>query len=129
LVIAAGALGVLVPRRTTLATGSIIAIVGPLFLIQGDTQVLGQVLSLLTAVAFLGAGAWFGERGMSGIGIAGVLVATSAIVATHVHEQGLAIAVLLIGLVMVGVAIVLARTVPQVPASSATAPPPPAPPS
>ena len=121
-VIAAGAFGVLTPRRTTLAVGSVIAVLGPLFLVQGDTQILGEVLSLLTGVALLAAGAWFGELGMTGIGIAGILVASSAIVANHVREQGPAIAVLVVGLVMVGVAIVLARTVTQ---PSASPPPPP----
>ena len=112
-VIAAGALGVLAPRRTTLAVGSVIAVLGPLFLLQGDTQVLGESLSLLTAVALLAAGALFGELGMTGIGIAGILVATSAVVANHVQEQGPAIVLLVVGLVMVGVAIVLARSGPQ----------------
>jgi hypothetical protein len=128
IVIAAGALGLLSPRRTTLAVGSVIAIVGPLFLLQGDTQILGEVLSLVTAVALVAAGAWFGELGMAGIGIAGILVAASAIVANHVHEQGPAIIVLLIGLVMVGVAIVLARTV-QPPTGLPAEAPPPAPPA
>jgi hypothetical protein len=110
LVIAAGALGLLTPRRTTLAVGSVIAIVGPLFLLQGDTQILGELLSLLTAIGLLSAGAWFGELGMTGIGIAGILVASSAIVANHVNEQ-------------VGVAIVLGRTARA--ATPSTAPPPP----
>jgi len=125
-VIASGTFGVLTPKRTTLAVGSVIAVLGPLFLLQSDTQILGEVLSLLTAVALLAAGAWFGELGMSGIGIAGILVASSAIVANHVGEQGPAIAVLVIGLVMVGVAIVLARTVTQ-PTASPPPPPPDAP--
>ncbi|MGH2692376.1 MAG: hypothetical protein ACRDHM_07705 [Actinomycetota bacterium] len=128
-VIAAGALGLLTPRRTTLAVGSVIAVVGPLFLLQGDTQILGELLALVTAVGLLAAGAWFGELGMTGIGIAGILVAASTIVADHVQEQGPAIAVLLIGLVMVGVAIILARTARQPPASIAATPPPPTPPA
>jgi MFS family permease len=124
-VIAAGALGVLTPRRTTLAVGSVIAVLGPLFLLQSDTQVLGETLSLLTAVALLAAGAWFGELGMTGIGIAGILLASSAIVANHVREQGSAIGVLVVGLVMVGVAIVLARTVSEPTVPPVTTPPPP----
>lgn len=124
-VIAAGALGVLTPRRTTLAVGSIIAIVGPLFLLPGDTQILGESLSLLTAVGLLAAGAWFGELGMTGIGIAGTLLASSAIVGNHVSGQGAAIAVLVVGLVMVGVAIALARGVSEPTAPPVTAPPPP----
>jgi hypothetical protein len=127
-VIAAGGLGVLTPRRTTLAVGSIIAVLGPLFLLQSDTREFGEFLSLLTAVALLAAGAWFGENGVSGIGIAGILIAASTIVANHVGEQGAAIVVLVLGLVMVVVAIVLARTAGQ-PASPTTAASPPAPPS
>lgn len=128
-VIAAGALGVLAPRRTTLAVGSVIAVVGPLFLLQSDTRVLGESLSLLTAVALIAAGAWFGELGMTGIGIAGILLAASAIVANHVQEQGPAIVVLVVGLVMVGVAIALARTVRQPTVPSAAGPLPPGPPA
>ena len=110
LVIAAGGFGLLAPRTTTLATGSVIAVLGPLFLLQTGERELGEFLSLVTAIVLLGAGAWVGERGVSGIGIAGILVASSAIVGNHVDEQGPAIAVLLIGLAMVGAAIVLART-------------------
>lgn len=127
-VIAAGALGVLKPRRTTLAVGSIIAVLGPLFLLQSDTRALGEFLSLLTAVALLAAGAWFGELAVSGIGIAGILLSATTIVANHIDEQGPAIVVILIGLVMVGVAIVLARAGGPTTAT-AVAPPPPAPPS
>lgn len=127
-VIGAGVLGILAPRTTTLAAGSVIAVLGPLFLLQGDTRVLGESLSLLTAMALVAAGAWFAQRGMSGIGIAGILVAASAIVANHIREQGPAIAVLVIGLVMVGIAILLARTARQSAGSRATAPPPPPPP-
>jgi hypothetical protein len=123
-VIAAGALGVLTPRRTTLAVGSIIAVVGPLFLLQSDTQLLGEGLSLLTAVALLAAGAWFGELAVSGIGIAGILLATTAIVANHVGEQAAAIGVLVVGLVLVGVAILMARTVTEPTAAPAPPPPP-----
>ncbi|MGH2709913.1 MAG: hypothetical protein ACRDH9_01755 [Actinomycetota bacterium] len=112
-VIAVGALGLLAPKTTTLVTGSVIAVLGPLFLLQTDTKGFGEALSLLTAIALLGTGAWFGQRGVSGIGIAGILVVSSAIVANHVQEQGLAIVVLVIGLLMVGAAIVLARTARQ----------------
>lgn len=127
LVIAAGALGLLTPRRTTLAVGSVIAVIGPLFLLQGDTQIAGELLSLVTAIGLLSAGAWFGELGMTGIGIAGILIASSSIVANHVKAQGPAIIVLLIGLVMVGVAIVLGRTARAATPSATT--PPPAPPA
>jgi hypothetical protein len=127
MVIAAGALGLLSPRRTTLATGAIIATLGPLFLLQSDTQVLGESLSLLTAVALLAAGSWFGELGMAGIGIAGILLASSAIVANHIQEQGPAIVAVVIGLILVGVAIMLARSAgrPEIP--PAAPPPPPTP--
>lgn len=127
MVIAAGALGLLTPRRTTLATGAIIATLGPLFLLQSDSRVLGEALSLLTAVALLAAGSWFGELGMAGIGIAGILLASSTIVASHIQEQGPAIVAVVIGLIMVGGAIVLARTAarPEIPPAP---PPPPFPP-
>jgi hypothetical protein len=128
-VIAAGALGVVTPRRTTLAVGSIIAVLGPLFLLQSDTRELGEFLSLLTAVGLLAAGAWFGELAVSGIGIAGILLSATTIVANHIDEQGPAIVVILIGLVMVGVAIILARAGGPTTATAAAAPPPPEPPS
>ena len=113
LVIAAGALGLLAPKTTTMATGSVIAVLGPLFLLQTNERELGEFLSLVTAIVLLGAGAWIGKRGVSGIGIAGILLSASVIVANHVDEQGPAIAVLVIGLIMVGAAIVLARTARQ----------------
>lgn len=126
-VIAAGAFGVLAPRRTTLAVGSVIAVLGPLFLLQTDTQLVGEVLSLLTALALLVGGAWFRELAMTGIGIAGILLTVSAMVANHVREQAVAIVLLVIGLALVGVTIALARTA-RAPAAS-TAPPPPLPPA
>jgi hypothetical protein len=128
-VIAAGVFGVLVPRRTTLAVGSIIAVLGPLFLLQSN-PVFGEVMSFVTALALLVGGASLGDLGMSGIGIAGVLLTVSAIVANHVGEQAPAIVLLLIGLAMVGVAIVLARTAGQPAVSPAVPPavPPPPPP-
>lgn len=124
-VIAAGALGLLTPRRTTLAAGAIIATLGPLFLLQGDGLILGEVLSLLTAVALLTAGSWFGEPGMAGIGIAGILLACSIIVANHIKEQGPAIVAVVVGLILVGVAIALARTAgrPEVPPAAPRPPP------
>jgi hypothetical protein len=105
----AGLFGVLGPRKTTVALGSIAAIVGPLLFLANGHDVLAEVLSLVVAVLLIGAGDVWGERVAAGLGIAGLLVVTAVLVTTNVTGQGAAIAVLVVGLVILGGAIVAAR--------------------
>jgi hypothetical protein len=115
----------LVPRKTTLVLGSIAAIGGPLLLLSGDSDVLGELLSLATAAALVLVGRWLGELAVSGLGIVGLLLASAIIVRNHVEDQGPAIVVLLIGLLLLAGAIGAARGVLW---GSGPAAPPPSPP-
>jgi hypothetical protein len=129
----AGLFGFVAPRKTTVALGSIAAIVGPLLFLANGHDVLAEVLSLLVAVFLMGAGDVWEERVAAGLGIAGLLVVTAVLVSTNVTEQGVAILVLVVGVVLLGGAILAARLAPPAveapPASSGEPPlpPPPAP--
>lgn len=131
-VVAMGWLGWLTPRRTTLALGSIAALVGPLFFLVGGERIVGEVLSLATAFALMAVGEWIGERSVVGLGIAGTLVVSSTIVGNHVQDEGWAIVALVVGLLLLGVAILLARGVlgrpPALEAREVPGEPPPPPP-
>jgi hypothetical protein len=105
----AGLFGILGPRKTTVALGSIAAIVGPLLFLANGHDVLAEVLSLVVAVLLIGAGDVWGERVAAGLGIAGLLIVTAVLVTTNVTGQGAAIAVLVVGLVILGGAILAAR--------------------
>jgi len=128
----AGLFGFVAPRKTTVALGSIAAIVGPLLFLANGHDVLAEVLSLLVAVFLMGAGDVWEERVAAGLGIAGLLVVTAVLVSTNVTEQGVAILVLVVGVVLLGGAILAARLAPPAveapPASSGEPPPPPPPP-
>jgi hypothetical protein len=108
--IAAASLKVLDPRRTAIVLGSIAAVVSPLVMQVGNDALLGQILALVSSVALVTLGDLFGERGVAGIGIAGALFVASAIVGDHVDDVGPAIVALVIGLVLLGGAIVATRT-------------------
>lgn len=105
----AGLYGILSPRKTTVALGSIAAIVGPLLFLANGHDVLAEVLSLIVAVLLIGAGDVWGERVAAGLGIAGLLIVTAVLVSTNVSGQGAAIVVLVLGLVLLGGAILAAR--------------------
>lgn len=115
----------LVPRKTSLVLGSIAAIGGPLLLLTGDSDVLGELLSLATAAALVLVGRWLGELAVSGLGVVGLLLASAIMVRNHVEDQGPAIVVLLIGLLLLAGAIGAARDVLW---GSGPAAPPPSPP-
>jgi hypothetical protein len=100
-----------VPRKTTLVLGSVAAIGGPLLLLTGDSDVLGELLSLATATALLVVGRWLGELAVTGLGIVGLLLVSATIVGNHVEDQGPAIVVLVIGLLLLAGAIAAARGV------------------
>lgn len=104
-----GWLGWLGPRRTTLVLGSILALFGPLLFLIGGERIVGEILSLATAFALMAAGERFVERSVVGLGIAGTLIVASTIVSNHVEGEGWAIAVVVIGLLLLGAAILLAR--------------------
>jgi hypothetical protein len=108
-VFAMGWLGWLTPRRTMLVLGSILALFGPLLFLIGGERIVGEVLSLATAFALMAAGERIGERSVEGLGIAGTLIVASTIVGNHVDDEGWAIAVLVVGFLLLGAAIVLAR--------------------
>ena len=127
-VFAMGWLGWLMPRRTTLVLGSILALFGPLLFLIGGERIVGEVLSLATAFALMAAGEWIVERSVVGLGIAGTLIVSSTIVGNHVDDEGWAIAVLVVGLLLLGAAIVLARGMPGGPSAQETGEVPPAPP-
>jgi hypothetical protein len=139
-----GATGAVQPRRSSIVLGSIAAIFAPLLFVAGGDAVLGEILSLASAIALLAIVQFGVERGPAGLAIAGILVISAAIVGDNVDDQGPAIAVLVLGLVLLGGAIVGVRSTmqppsgppiappgPQVPPSGPPAPPPapPAPPT
>jgi len=105
----AGLFGILSPPKTTVALGSIAAIVGPLLFLVNGHDVLAEVLSLVVAVLLIGAGDVWSERVAAGLGIAGLLIVSAALVGTNVTEQGAAIAVLLVALVLLGGALFAAQ--------------------
>ncbi|HEX6263597.1 MAG TPA: hypothetical protein VF097_12195 [Actinomycetota bacterium] len=131
-VIFLGWLGWLGPRRTALAVGSILALIGPFFFLIGGEEIVGEILALATAFALMVLGSWVEDRGVAGLGIAGTLIVASTIVANHVEDQGPAIAVLVVGLLLLGAAILVARGSIGGPSAleegEAPPPPPPAPP-
>jgi hypothetical protein len=129
------------PRKTTVVLGAIFAAGGPLLLLSGDSEVLGEILALITAAALVLLGMWLVELAVSGLGIVGLLLASAIIVGNHVEDQGPAIIVLVIGLLLLAGAIAAARGMlggsgpaapwtaqagpPAPPAPSWTPPPPP----
>jgi hypothetical protein len=107
--VAMGTFTLVAPRKTILVLGSIFAVGGPLLLLAGDSEVVGEILSLATAAALVLVGMWLAELAVSGLGIVGLLLASATIVGNHVEDQGPAIAVLLIGLLLLVGAIRAAR--------------------
>lgn len=116
-VLVAGGAGMLLPRRTAYSLGAIGAVllgpalIGSSFDLFGgasgpDTGAL--LLGFVTAVVLVFVGEAMNENVASGFGIAGILFHPIVLVAEKVNEQGPAIAVLIVGLVLLGVVIVLA---------------------
>src|SRR5207245_3272458 len=107
----AAAFGVLRPRKTAIVLGSIGAIFGPLLLVVNGKDVLGEILSIGGAVVLVFVGDAMEELVAGGLGIAGTLFTSAFIVGHHVTNQGPAIAVLVMGLVLLGGALAAARVV------------------
>ncbi len=124
--------GLIQPRRTAMVLGSIAAIYGPSVKLQfqGQGELIWEVGSLAIAVLALAVGALIGERAPAGIGIAGLLVVTSVIVADQTKEQAPAVVLVVVGVALLAVAIAAARGAfgGARPAAAAD-PPPPVPPS
>ena len=108
LVAALGALGLLVPRKTAFVTGTIFAILGPLFLAASESFG-GPLLALLTSAALLFVGTWMGERAVAGLAVVGILLAVAVMVATNVSDRGAGIAVVVLGAAVLGAAVLVAR--------------------
>ena len=92
--------------------GSILALFGPLLFLIGGERIVGEILSLATAFALMAAGESIVERSVVGLGIAGTLIVSSTIVGNHVEDTGWAIVAVVIGLLLLGAAILLARGMP-----------------
>jgi hypothetical protein len=114
--LAAGS-GILLPRETSYSLGAIGAVfLGPV-LIGSSFNLFGGasgpdtgaiVLGFAFAVVLVFVGGALSERVASGFGIAGILFHSLVLVSQKVNDQGPALAVLLVGLVLLGGAIVLA---------------------
>jgi hypothetical protein len=113
-VLIAGARDVLTPRRSAMVVGGVIAILSPLFIDYdfiggGSASLVGEILALLTAFALLAVGETMGERPPAGLGIAGTLFVTAAIVGDNIHEQGPGIGALVAGLLLLAGAVFAIR--------------------
>jgi drug/metabolite transporter (DMT)-like permease len=93
-------------------------------------------LALLTAFALLAVGETMGERPPAGLGIAGTLFVTAAIVGDNIHEQGSGIGALVAGLFLLAGALFAIRgteaemsTSPPIPPTPPIPPAPPEPPA
>jgi hypothetical protein len=113
-VLIAGARDVLTPRLSAMVVGGVIAILSPLFIDfdfvgGGSVSLVGEILALLTAFALLAVGETMGERPPAGLGIAGTLFVTAAIVGDNIHEQGSGIGALVAGLFLLAGALFAIR--------------------
>ena len=116
-VLVAGGTGILLPRRTAYSLGAIGAVLlGPV-LIGSSFDLFGGasgpdtgalLLGFVTAVVLVFVGDARNESVAAGFGIAGIILHPLVLVAQKVNEQGPAIAVLIIGLVLLGTAVLLA---------------------
>src|SRR5438093_1240877 len=108
-VVGAGAFGVIKPRKTAIVLGSIGAVLGPLLLLINGKDVLGEILSIVSAIVLIFMGDAMAELVAAGLGIAGTLFTSAVIVSRHVTNQGPAIAVVVVGLALLGGALAAAR--------------------
>jgi hypothetical protein len=123
---ALGALGLLLPRKTTFVVGAFLAILGPLTLSAGGEDFGGPLLSLLTSAGLLFIAGWLGERAVAWLAIVGIVVAAATLVGANVADRDPAVVVVLIGVLVLGSAVALARRLGSV-ASDDGQPPPPSP--
>jgi hypothetical protein len=140
-VLIAGARDLLTPRRSAMVVGGVIAILSPLlidfdFVGGGSVSLVGEILALLTAFALLAVGETMGERPPAGLGIAGTLFVTAAIVGDNIHEQSSGIGALVAGLFLLAASLFAIRGTeaempapPTIPPTPPIPPPPPEPPA
>ena len=124
------------PKRTAMVLGTIAAIAGPLML--GDPRVLAELLALATAAALLVLGDALDDRAVAGLGIAGVILASSLLIAGNIHSELPALLALVVGLVLLAGAVAATRSSmappaapggpPATPGAPPATPPPPEPP-
>jgi molecular chaperone DnaK len=112
---ALGARGVAQPTRTSLVLGTITVLVSPFFLTIGgqaseSTLTVVEVWVLAGSVACLVVGSWLEERAVQGLAIVGVLVAVAALTGDLPDSsQGPAIAAVVLGIVLLGGAVLAIR--------------------
>ena len=115
---ALGARGVAQPARTSLVLGTIAVLVSPFFLTVGgqaseSTLTIAEVWVLAGSVACLVVGSWLEERAVQGLAIVGVLVAVAALTGDLLgSSQGPAIAAVVIGIGLLGGAVLAIRAFP-----------------
>jgi hypothetical protein len=108
--------GLLQPLRTGLVLGTLTAVVAPYaiatprFDLSETTITIAAVWSFATSAAVLAFGATRADRAIQGIGIAGVIVGAAVIVGTNVADSDTAtIVALVVGLALLGGALVAIR--------------------
>lgn len=118
--LATGLRGLLVPRRTAMVLGSL-WLIGGVYLVDVDIDIMGGdtgpstlaiTLALVASIAVIAVGNLWDDRAVAGIGIVGVLFATSALVGDLVEDSGPAVAVIVLGVAMVAVGALLSRRAP-----------------
>jgi drug/metabolite transporter (DMT)-like permease len=127
-----GSIGIVQPARTARVTGAIVALLGTAYLLNVSFTI-GLTLLALTAIGLMAVGEAEGDRAVAGLGIVGVLVsATEAVTRATSSSAGFGIPVLaiVVGLVVLGAAILMIRAGAREGSSPATeAPPIPPPPT
>jgi peptidoglycan/LPS O-acetylase OafA/YrhL len=107
----------LAPRRTAMVLGSL-WLIGGAYFVDIDTDVLGGdvgpstlalAIALAASVAVIVVGNLWEDRAVAGIGIAGLLFVSTALVGDLVEDTGPAVVVIVIGVAMVVVGAVLSR--------------------
>lgn len=128
--LALGARGVTRPPRTALVLGTVTVLVAPFVLAAGgqaseSTLTIVELWILAGGVACLSVGSWLEDRAVQGLAIVGVLVGVAVLAADLlVDSQGGQIAAVVLGIALLGGAVVVIRTGSATPGEPA--PPPPA---
>ncbi|MDF2743862.1 MAG: hypothetical protein K0S88_5239, partial [Actinomycetia bacterium] len=106
-----GRRGLVAPRRTSEALGSLLLLTGPEALdVQGSGPGdLGLWLGLALAVALIVAGSALARTVPLGIGAAGMVVFLGQLAGEHWRDLGAPLAILVVGLGLVAAAVVLAK--------------------
>ncbi len=112
-----GARSLVTPRRTAMVLGAIALILGALFvdleLLEGGPSDAAIWAAIVASAVVIVIGNLVGERAPAGVGIAGLFFVTAGLVSDKISEQSEGIVVVIVGLVLLGVAVVLARMKPS----------------